>query len=648
MVGQQARKAEERPGARGTPVRPGSGQSAHPDRNQGPRLARTDKAAEPTTAQQSPTALAQLQKLVGNRVVVALLQPEVAEGPSDVVQLQPEASPAGIATKADETAKEIAPGVHEVQLASGLTIFRVSARGVTTELTASEFARRRAALENDLGRRIARGKDEAQRHKETHKNHLEDVRGFAGVLSDFINDVTPPSPTIWGPTIRAFESAAAALDGGELQLCARSLRLAERWLASDIRDWKTYLGESISGAESLVGTLEVVRDVSASVVAGLATGGLAYGLLGGGALAAAGGAVAGASGFAGTGAALGAVSEESQFGTAVLGTLAEVKAAGVTQNLKLAANGLLGLVVGMGEGFAAMFEGLATLFTDPAKFVEDLAKLPDHIHTLWEHREQVWSYFERLPPEEQAFRVGKFAGNIEAILASIGAANAAGAATAEALGGVSLSVEAGPAMAAAGGSVVPGTVEILAIQTETAALFGDAIAASGTIAMMTGGASDIGAKGTSPASGGKAPPSSAGGSKWTIDRARKLLDDSEGTPGPGSNVGHARAHVPRAGEDAAVLAQARPTKQRNVVYRNERHALQDLRDALGSQAETIDKLTPGQQAYGSSPTRGPRKGYLSELGEVPREVTWTEVIWRVEKMPDGRLHLITFHPKIPQ
>ena len=44
-----------------------------------------------------------------------------------------------------------------------------------------------------------------------------------------------------------------------------------------------------------------------------------------------------------------------------------------------------------------------------------------------------------------------------------------------------------------------------------------------------------------------------GGSRWTKKRALQLIDSSEGVAGPGSNIGHARDHVPLAGQDPRAL-----------------------------------------------------------------------------------------------
>lgn len=137
-----------------------------------------------------------------------------------------------------------------------------------------------------------------------------------------------------------------------------------------------------------------------------------------------------------------------------------------------------------------------------------------------------------------------------------------------------------------------------------------------------------------------------GGCPWARNRAQQLLDSSEGVAGPGSNIGHARAHVPRAGQDPRALAQSRPTKQNTTVYRNERHATQDLREALQANADDILALTPGSNVGFRYRPTAPRPGYNSQLGGPASEVSIREVTGRVAMMPDGRLHLVHFAPAL--
>jgi hypothetical protein len=306
-----------------------------------------------------------------------------------------------------------------------------------------------------------------------------------GLLSDAVNDVDVPSPTMWGPTIAAFAKVEKRLDDGDWDGAVSTLRLALTWLAADQEHWQTYLDDTIGGAESLVGTLTVVRDAAVAIEVGLLTGGLAYGLIGAGALGAAGGTVAGVGGFAAAGVALDATG--SPFGDAVVGTLSEIADAGLVENLRYAAQGFWGMIVGAGGGLEAMFEGLATLFTDPAAFVDDLQQLPGHVATLWEHREELWDHFQSLPPEEQAFRVGELFGVVESMLIATGAMDAAGASLGAEISGVGAR---GGALAVEGMAVME--AELVQINAQAAAIFGDVATAGGQLALMTGGAGRAG------------------------------------------------------------------------------------------------------------------------------------------------------------
>lgn len=124
-------------------------------------------------------------------------------------------------------------------------------------------------------------------------------------------------------------------------------------------------------------------------------------------------------------------------GKDVRGTLTEVKKAGLAKNLKLAAHGLAGILMGAGEALEAIGKSLVTLFTNPKQFIDDLVKLPDLVSQLYANREKLWLAFSRLPPDQQAFQIGRIAGQIEGMLISIKATQAAGAAISESAGAVS-------------------------------------------------------------------------------------------------------------------------------------------------------------------------------------------------------------------
>jgi hypothetical protein len=129
---------------------------------------------------------------------------------------------------------------------------------------------------------------------------------------------------------------------------------------------------------------------------------------------------------------------DTGLGADIRGTLREVKEAGLAENAKLALNGLGGIVTGIGEGLEAIGESLLTLFTNPKRFFEDLARMPSVIAELYRNRKVLWTHFQRLPPEEQAFAIGKLTGNIEAVLISIKATQDIGGALKEMASGAGI------------------------------------------------------------------------------------------------------------------------------------------------------------------------------------------------------------------
>jgi hypothetical protein len=137
------------------------------------------------------------------------------------------------------------------------------------------------------------------------------------------------------------------------------------------------------------------------------------------------------------------------------------------------------------------------------------------------------------------------------------------------------------------------------------------------------------------------------GAPYSKADAGELVDASQGRPGPGSNVGHARDHVPSEGQNPEQLAQARPKKSRTTVYRNERQAYQDLRDAMNDKHAEIAALPADgtTTAGGEHTTSKPRLGHESARGGAPQEVTFEKISWRVVRLKSGEIHIVHFAPK---
>jgi hypothetical protein len=110
-----------------------------------------------------------------------------------------------------------------------------------------------------------------------------------------------------------------------------------------------------------------------------------------------------------------------------------VRDGGVVDNLRLAAHGFAGMVIGVGHGLSQIPNGLAAagraigeLFTDPRQFAADLVRFRDALDLLWEDRDALWTAFARENPEKQSFLVGEFFGNIESQLLAMQAARSIG------------------------------------------------------------------------------------------------------------------------------------------------------------------------------------------------------------------------------
>jgi hypothetical protein len=132
----------------------------------------------------------------------------------------------------------------------------------------------------------------------------------------------------------------------------------------------------------------------------------------------------------------------------------------------------------------------------------------------------------------------------------------------------------------------------------------------------------------------------------------KLLQASEGQPGPGVNVGHALAtHIPPKGAtdaEAKQMAESRSIDH-STVFRSHDQAVKVLRDILNDNRAAIDALPPDGSSVGGMVTLPvPRQGFDSVNGDPAEAVEIRRVTWRVARMPDGRLHILHFAPKMTE
>jgi len=93
-------------------------------------------------------------------------------------------------------------------------------------------------------------------------------------------------------------------------------------------------------------------------------------------------------------------------------------------------------------------------------------------------------------------------------------------------------------------------------------------------------------------------------------------------------------------------SQKRPQRQDTTVYYSRRHAIQDLRAALNSNAHGVANLKLGESIR--LDYEAPRRpGFNSKSGAVPYEVTFDLVTIVLERLSDGSLHLVHMSPRVP-
>jgi hypothetical protein len=208
-------------------------------------------------------------------------------------------------------------------------------------------------------------------------------KAIFGIVSDMNAGVTPPYIGMWAFPVQYAERGKEALASGNLAQAARMLQTGASSLRDAEREWSTYREATISGAQTTIGQLEVVRDVSfaiaisaavvvaAPVAAGVAAGGTAaLGLTGTGAAIATGVGTATLTGVAGGtfGFALGSSSE----------AVAQVANTGKVDTNQVLASGVKwgkeGIVQGVTGGLAKYGTGALKIGKAGAPILKELAK----------------------------------------------------------------------------------------------------------------------------------------------------------------------------------------------------------------------------------------------------------------------------------
>jgi hypothetical protein len=418
---------------------------------------------------------------------------------------------------------------HVLQQQGAPALMRKPDAAAGQSLPSAERERRKAELMKTMSALARRGIDEAQNGHDAQQDQMENVRGVAGTLSDWWNDVVPPYIGMWS-------NAIGMLRRVETRLAEDNLRGAHIYLVNGYelltdakQQWSQYMTATIEGAQTTITTLTVIRDGAIAVEVGLLTGG--SGLL-------PGGVVGGTLG--GVGAATYVASKmDSPLGEATRGTLSEIRNTGLMGNLRLAANGLAGIMYGTGEGLYGIAKSLANMFLDPVQFVNDLLKLPSTLDALWSHRQELWDHFATLPPDQQAFQVGRLAGQIEAMLIAAETTKAGGAALSE---GFTFTVKVPEWVLRAGEVAAPALVwtdRVVTINTAAAVPALNAAAGlSMAMAAQPKGGTGGGGQATKKAPAKKAAKEPAaetegkgGGGGERVDPYRKQVEPLEDLPG---------------------------------------------------------------------------------------------------------------------
>ncbi|WP_394834781.1 hypothetical protein LVJ94_50625 [Pendulispora rubella] len=191
---------------------------------------------------------------------------------------------------------------------------------------------------------------------------------------------------------------------------------------------------------------------------------------------------------------------------------------------------------------------------------------------------------------------------------------------------------------------VPGVGDLAKAGLKGARHADEAAKAAEEVAEGAGKGADEAAEGA-----GKGADEAAGAAAHSRADAARLLDESEGRTF-GNGTGHARAHVPREGQDPAQLAESRRNAngnplENNTVFRSGRQGEQALRDIMNSRADDLANLRPGDPPVrGEHPFRNTVEGVNSANGQPATRVQIRNATYSIVRLPDGKLHLIHFAP----
>lgn len=190
-------------------------------------------------------------------------------------------------------------------------MYTFTAAGQTFQLTGQQFESMRRSLGMWLVIRARIIKESAEYSLEhVYHSYLEETNSVVRGVSNWLGGTSVPSEGIWSRPRDMAQSIMDQLGGGgvpeanAISQNALLLARADRDLNEASRIWMRYINDTVEGAESAVSGLEVVRDTSFAIAAGI--GGVVaaplvfgtmtaagLGTLGAGAVAVGGGAVTG-------------------------------------------------------------------------------------------------------------------------------------------------------------------------------------------------------------------------------------------------------------------------------------------------------------------------------------------------------------------
>lgn len=224
-------------------------------------------------------------------------------------------------------------------------VYHFSAAGQSFDLTEGQFNALLQGLSVYLIRRATYLRDRVRDGRKVQQEHVEGTNSLIRGISDLVAGQSLPPEIIWDVPELGAEHIIDNLTGAKLtgDLIARqtrALQFVAQGVDNAFRTWHEYIERTISGAEKTAYALEITRDVSFGIAAGLA-GAVAAPIV----FTAAGTALAGA-GITGTTATVLA-------GTAAIGTGAV--AGGVTRGTLETIDATIGGQGSVGERFVSGF-----------------------------------------------------------------------------------------------------------------------------------------------------------------------------------------------------------------------------------------------------------------------------------------------------